>query len=115
MSDKSNVYAYFGFTVPIENNSPFRNSSDVNFNLKFIKNSQDKFIRIVDDFQLEQISTLLAREIATGYLFFKDIKSTLICSGMHGYVFSVNKLNLKLLKDIELHVKIEKQTSCMQK
>ncbi|MDO4363559.1 MAG: hypothetical protein Q4C99_03450 [Clostridia bacterium] len=113
LSDKSDVYAYFGFTVPLENNSPFRNSSDVTFNLEFIRNSQDKFVEIVDDFQLEQISTLFAREIATGYFIFKDIKSVLLCSGMHGYVFSVDELNPELLNEVSSQVKIEKQKCCV--
>lgn len=113
LSDKSDVYVYYGFTVPLENNSPFRNSSDVTFNLEFIRNSQDKFVEIVDDFQLEQISTLFAREIATGYFIFKDIKSVLLCSGMHGYVFSVDELNPELLNEMLSQVKIEKQEYCV--
>lgn len=104
----SDVYVYYDFLAPIENSYPFQKSRDVNFNLDFIKTSQGKLTKIFDESQLEQISILFAREIVSGYIVLDDIKSVLVCSGMHGCIFSVNELNQELLKDISSQVKIEK-------
>ena len=108
LSEKSNVYVYYEFLAPIDKNSPFHNSSDVDFDFEFIKSNQGKFIQIVDKFKLEQISVLFAREIVIGYLIFDNIKSVLVCSGMHGYILSAEELNRKLLDDISSQVRIEK-------
>ena len=108
LSYKDNVYVYFDFFVSTENNYPFQKSNDVNFDINFIKDNQGKLIKIVDKSQLEQISILFAREIVSGYIIFNDIKSVLTCSGMHGYILSVNDLNSNLLNNISLHVSIEK-------
>lgn len=108
LSEKSNVYVYYEFIVPIDKNSPFHNSSDVDFDFEFVKSNQGKFVQIVDKFKLEQISVLFAREIVSGYLIFDNIKSVLVCSGMHGYILSVEELNRKLLNDISSQVRIEK-------
>ena len=108
LSEKSNVYVYYEFLAPIDKNSPFHNSSDVDFDFEFVKSNQGKFVQIVDKFKLEQISILFAREIVSGYLIFDNIKSALVCSGMHGYILSVEELNRKLLDDISSQVRIEK-------
>lgn len=108
LSHISNVYIYYDFLVSIENSYPFQNSSDVNFSLDFIKETQGRFTKITDKFQLEQVSVLFAREIVSGYIVLDAIKSVLICSGMHGCILSVNDLNLDLLSNISLQVKIEK-------
>ena len=108
LSEKSNVYVYYEFLAPIDKNSPFHNSSDVDFDFEFIKSNQGKFVQIVDKFKLEQISVLFAREIVIGYLIFDNIKSVLVCSGMHGYILSAEELNRKLLDDISSQVRIEK-------
>lgn len=108
LSEKSNVYVYYEFLAPIDKNSPFHNSSDVDFDFEFIKSNQGKFIQIVDKFKIEQISVLFAREIVIGYLIFDNIKSVLVCSGMHGYILSAEELNRKLLDDISSQVRIEK-------
>ena len=104
----SDVFVYYDFLAPIENSYPFQKSSDVDFNFDFIKKNQGKLTKIVDEFQLEQISILFAREIVSGYIVLDNIKSVLVSSGMHGYIFSVNELNQELLNDISLQVKIEK-------
>lgn len=104
----SDVFVYYDFLAPIENSYPFQKSRDVDFNFDFIKKSQGKLTKIVDEFQLEQISILFAREIVSGYIVLDNIKSVLVSSGMHGYIFSVNELNQELLNDISLQVKIEK-------
>lgn len=108
LSVKSNVYVYYEFLAPIDKNSPFHNSSDVDFDFEFVKSNQGKFVQIVDKFKLEQISILFAREIVIGYLIFDNIKSVLVCSGMHGYILSAEELNHKLLDDISSQVRIEK-------
>ncbi|WP_455484786.1 hypothetical protein [Eubacterium sp.] len=108
LSEKSNVYVYYEFLAPIDKNSPFHNSSDVDFDFEFVKSNQGKFVQIVDKFKLEQISVLFAREIVSGYLIFDNIKSALVCSGMHGYILSAEELNRKLLNDISSQVRIEK-------
>lgn len=108
LSEKSNGYVYYEFLAPIDKNSPFQNSSDVDFDFEFVKSNQGKFVQIVDKFKLEQISVLFAREIVSGYLIFDNIKSALVCSGMHGYILSVEELNHKLLNDISSQVRIEK-------
>lgn len=108
LSEKSNVYVYYEFLAPIDKNSPFHNSSDVDFDFEFVKSNQGKFVQIVDKFKLEQISVLFAREIVSGYLIFDNIKSALACSGMHGYILSAEELNRKLLDDISSQVRIEK-------
>lgn len=108
LSEKSNVYVYYEFLAPIDKSSPFHNSSDVDFDFEFVKSNQSKFVQIVDKFKLEQISVLFAREIVNGYLIFDNIKSVLVCSGMHGYILSAEKLNRKLLDDISSQVRIEK-------
>ena len=108
LSEKSNVYVYYEFLAPIDKNSPFHNSSDVDFDFEFVKSNQGKFVQIVDKFKLEQISVLFAREIVIGYLIFDNIKSVLVCSGMHGYILSAEELNRKLLNDISSQVRIEK-------
>lgn len=108
LSEKSNVYVYYEFLAPIDKNSPFHNSSDVDFDFEFVKSNQGKFVQIVDKFKLEQISVLFAREIVSGYFIFDNIKSVLVCSGMHGYILSAEELNRKLLDDISSQVRIEK-------
>lgn len=108
LSHVSNVYVYYDFLASIENSYPFRNSSDVNFSLDFIKETQGKFTKIIDKFQLEQISILFAREIVCGFIVLDAIKSVLICSGMHGCILSVDDLNSELLSAISLQVKVEK-------
>lgn len=108
LSEKSNVYVYYEFLAPIDKNSPFHNSSDVDFDFEFVKSNQGKFVQIVDKIKLEQISILFAREIVSGYLIFDNIKSALVCSGMHGYILSPEELNRKLLNDILSQVRIEK-------
>ena len=102
------MYIYYDFLASIENSYPFQNSSDVNFSLDFIKETQGKFTKIIDKFQLEQISILFAREIVSGFIVLDAIKSVLVCSGMHGCILSVNDLNSDLLSNISLQVKIEK-------
>ncbi len=106
--EKSNVYVYYEFIVPIDKSAPFRKSSDVDFNFEFVKNNQGKFIQIVDKFTLEQIVDLFAREIVSGYLIFDNIKSVLVCNGMHGHILSVEELSQNLLNDISSQVRIEK-------
>lgn len=108
MSEKSDVYVYYEFLAPIDKNSPFHNSIDVDFDFEFVKSNQDEFVQIVDKFKLEQISVLFAREIVIGYLIFDNIKSVLVCNGMHGYILSAEELNRKLLDDISSQVRIEK-------
>lgn len=108
LSEKSNVYVYYEFLAPIDKSSPFHNSSDVDFDFEFVKSNQGNFFQIVDKFKLEQISILFAREIVSGYLIFDNIKSVLVCSGMHGYILSAEELNHKLLDDISSQVRIEK-------
>ena len=108
LSEKSNVYVYYEFLAPIDKSSPFHNSSDVDFDFEFVKSNQGNFFQIVDKFKLEQISILFAREIVSGYLIFDNIKSILVCSGMHGYILSAKELNHKLLDDISSQVRIEK-------
>ena len=108
LSEKSNVYVYYEFLAPIDKNSPFHNSRDVDFDFEFVKSNQGKFVQIVDKFKLEQISILFAREIVSGYLIFDNIKSALVCSGMHGYILSAEELNRKLLNDISSQIRIEK-------
>lgn len=108
LSEKSNVYVYYEFLAPIDKNSPFHNSGDVDFDFEFVKSNQGNFFQIVDKFKLEQISILFAREIVSGYLIFDNIKSVLVCSGMHGYILSAEELNHKLLDDISSQVRIEK-------
>ena len=80
----------------------------VDFDFEFVKSNQGKFVQIVDKIKLEQISVLFAREIVSGYLIFDNIKSALVCSGMHGYILSAEELNRKLLDDISSQVRIEK-------
>lgn len=108
LSRISNVYVCYDFLASIENSYPFQNSSDVNFSLDFIKETQGKFTKIIDKFQLEQASILFAREIVCGFIVLDDIKSVVICSGMHGCILSVNDLNSELLSAISLQVKVEK-------
>lgn len=108
LSRISNVYVCYDFLASIENSYPFQNSNDVNFSLDFIKETQGKFTKIIDKFQLEQASILLAREIVCGFIVLDDIKSVVICSGMHGCILSVNDLNSELLSAISLQVKVEK-------
>lgn len=108
LSQISNVYIYYDFLASIENSYPFQNSSDVNFSLDFIKETQGKFTKIIDKFQLEQVSILFAREIVFGFIVLDAIKSVVICSGMHGCILSVNDLNSELLSAISLQVKVEK-------
>lgn len=108
LSRISNVYIYYDFLASIENSYPFQNSSDVNFSLDFIKETQGKFTKIIDEFQLEQVSILFDREIVCGFIVLDDIKSVVICSGMHGCILSVNDLDSELLSAISLHVKVEK-------
>lgn len=108
LSRISNVYVCYDFLASIENSYPFQNSSDVNFSLDFIKETQGKFTKIIDEFQLEQVSILLAREIVCGFIVLDDIKSVVICSGMHGCILSVNELDSELLSAISLQVKVEK-------
>ncbi len=108
LSEKSNVYVYYEFLAPIDKNSPFHNSSDVDFDFEFVKNNQGKFIQIVDKFTLKQIVDLFAREIVSGYLIFDNIKSVLVCNGMHGHILSVEELSQNLLNDISSQVRIEK-------
>ena len=108
LSRISNVYIYYDFLASIENSYPFQNSSDVNFSLDFIKETQGKFTKIIDKFQLEQVSILFAREIVCGFIVLDDIKSVVICSGMHGCILSVNDLDSELLSAISLQVKVEK-------
>ena len=108
LSEKSNVYVYYEFLAPIDKNSPFHNSSDVDFDFEFVKSNQGKFVQIVDKIKLEQISVLFAREIVSGYLIFDNIKSALVCSGVHGYILSAEELNRKLLDNISSQVRIEK-------
>ena len=108
MFEKSNVYVYYEFIAPIDKSAPFRKSSDVDFNFEFVKNNQGKFFQIVDKFKLEQIVDLFAREIVSGYLTFDNIKSVLICNGMHGHILSIEELNRNLLNDISSQVRIEK-------
>lgn len=98
----------FIFQLPFTNSYPFQNSNDVNFSLDFIKETQGKFTKIIDKFQLEQASILFAREIVCGFIVLDDIKSVVICSGMHGCILSVNDLNSELLSAISLQVKVEK-------
>lgn len=104
LSQISNVYIYYDFLASIENSYPFQNSSDVNFSLDFIKETQGKFTKITDKFQLEQASILFAREIVCGFIVLDTIKSVVICSGMHGCILSVNDLNSELLSAISLQV-----------
>lgn len=106
LSCTGNVYVYFYFLASIEKNHPFQKSSDVNFDFEFLKENQDKFVKISDKSQLKQISTLLAREIVSGYIIFDDIKSILTCSGMHGYILSDHDLDSDLLNKISLYVRI---------
>lgn len=108
LSRISNVYVCYDFLASIENSYPFQNSSDVNFSLDFIKETQGKFTKIIDKFQLEQASILFAREIVCGFIVLDDIKSVVICSGMHGCILSVNDLDSELLSAISLQVKVEK-------
>lgn len=108
LSRTSNVYVCYDFLASIENSYPFQNSNDVNFSLDFIKETQGKFTKIIDKFQLEQASILFAREIVCGFIVLDDIKSVVICSGMHGCILSVNDLNSELLSAISLQVKVEK-------
>ena len=108
LSQISNVYIYYDFLASIENSYPFQNSSDVNFSLDFIKETQGKFTKIIDKFQLEQASILFAREIVCGFIVLDDIKSVVICGGMHGGIISVNDLDSELLSAISLQVKVEK-------
>lgn len=108
LSQISNVYIYYDFLASIENSYPFQNCSDVNFSLDFIKETQGKFTKIIDKFQLEQASILFAREIVCGFIVLDDIKSVVICSGMHGCILSVDDLNSELLSSISLQVKVEK-------
>lgn len=108
LSHISNVYIYYDFLASIENSYPFQNSSDVNFSLDFIKKTQGKFTKIIDEFQLEQVSILFAREIVCGFIVLDAIKSVLICSGMHGCILSVDDLDSELLSAISLQVKVEK-------
>ncbi len=108
LSNQSNIYVYYEFLATIENSYPFQSSNDIDFNFEFIKDNQGKFTKIVDKFQLEQIIVLFAREIVSGYILIDSIKSVLVCSGMHGYIFSVNELNSELLNNISLQTKIEK-------
>lgn len=108
LSHISNVYVYYDFLASIENNYPFQNSIDVNFSLDFIKETQGKFTKIVDKFQLEQVSMLFAREIVYGFIVLDAIKSVLICSGMHGCILSVDDLDSELLSAISLQVKVKK-------
>ncbi len=108
LSDTGNVYIYFDFSAPVENNFPLRKSTDVNFDIDFLNESQDKFIKISDCSQLRQISILLAREIVSGFIIFDGIKSVLECSGMHGYIISDNILNSDLLNRISLYTRIIK-------
>lgn len=108
LSRISNVYVCYDFLASIENSYPFQNSSDVNFSLDFIKETQGKFTKIIDEVQLEQVSVLFAREIVCGFIVLDDIKSVVICSGMHGCILSVNDLNSELLSAISLQVKVEK-------
>lgn len=108
LSRISNVYVCYDFLASIENSYPFQNSSDVNFSLDFIKETQGKFTKIIDEFQLEQVSILFAREIVRGFIVLDDIKSVVICSGMHGCILSVNDLDSELLSAISLQVKVEK-------
>lgn len=108
LSRISNVYVCYDFLASIENSYPFQNSSDVNFSLDFIKETQGKFTKIIDEFQLEQVSILFAREIVCGFIVLDDIKSVVICSGMHGCILSVNDLDSELLSAISLQVKVEK-------
>lgn len=108
LSRISNVYVCYDFLASIENSYPFQNSNDVNFSLDFIKETQGKFTKIIDKFQLEQASILFAREIVCGFIVLDDIKSVVICSGMHGCILSVNDLNSELLSAISLQVKVEK-------
>lgn len=105
---KSNTYVYYEFLVPIEISYPFHKSSDVNFDFEFIKKNQEKFIQVIEKSQLDQISILFAREIVMGYIILTDIKSVLVCSGMHGYILSAEDLNLDLLHNISLQVKIKR-------
>lgn len=108
LSQISNVYIYYDFLASIENSYPFQNSSDVNFSLDFIKETQGKFTKITDKFQLEQASILFAREIVCGFIVLDAIKSVVTCSGMHGCILSVDDLNSELLSSISLQVKVEK-------
>lgn len=108
LSQISNVYIYYDFLASIENSYPFQNSSDVNFSLDFIKETQGKFTKIIDKFQLEQASILFAREIVCGFIVLDDIKSVVICGGMHGCILSVNDLDSELLSAISLQVKVER-------
>lgn len=108
LSRISNVYVCYDFLASIENSYPFLNSSDVNFSLDFIKETQGKFTKIIDEVQLEQVSVLFAREIVCGFIVLDDVKSVVICSGMHGCILSVNDLNSELLSAISLQVKVEK-------
>lgn len=108
LSRISNVYIYYDFLASIENSYPFQNSSDVNFSLDFIKETQGKFTKIIDEVQLKQVSILFAREIVCGFIVLDDIKSVVICSGMHGCILSVNDLNPELLSALSLQVKVEK-------
>lgn len=108
LSRISNVYVCYDFLASIENSYPFQNSSDVNFSLDFIKETQGKFTKIIDKFQLEQVSVLFAREIVCGFIVLDDIKSVVICSGMHGCILSVNDLDSELLSALSLQVKVEK-------
>ena len=108
LSGKSKVYVYYNLLAPTEVNYPLKKSDDVNFDINFIKNSEEKFIEITDESQLCQIGVLLAREIIGGYIVFSNIKSVLTCSGMHGYIFSLNELEPELLNDISMQVKINK-------
>lgn len=114
LSRISNVYVCYDFLASIENSYPFQNSSDVNFSLDFIKETQGKFTKIIDKFQLEQASILFAREIVCGFIVLDDIKSVVICSGMHGCILSVNDLDSELLSAISLQVEVEK-ISALQK
>lgn len=108
LSRISNVYVCYDLLASIGNSYPFQNSNDVNFSLDFIKETQGKFTKIIDKFQLEQASILFAREIVCGFIVLDDIKSVVICSGMHGCILSVNDLNSELLSAISLQVKVEK-------
>lgn len=108
LSQISNVYIYYDFLASIENSYPFQNCSDVNFSLDFIKETQGKFTKIIDKFQLEQASILFAREIVCGFIVLDAIKSVVICSGMHGCILSVDDLNSELLSAISLQVKVER-------
>lgn len=108
LSGISNVYVCYDFLASIENSYPFQNSSDANFSLDFIKETQGKFTKLIDKFHLEQVSILFAREIVCGFIVLDDIMSVVICSGMHGCILSVNDLNSELLSAISLQVKVEK-------